>query len=56
MTLREKLWISVIVLTTLVFAVTSSGLVIPAGSVQRADGGSPIPPPPSVSWSSATSA
>lgn len=55
MTLRKKLWISVLVLTTLGLAVTSSGLFIPAGSVQRADGGSPIPPPPPIPWS-ATSA
>jgi hypothetical protein len=50
MHLKKMFWISMLVLAALVFAIASNGLFVSAGSIQRADGGAPIPPPPPIPW------
>jgi hypothetical protein len=53
MSFKKNLWISLLVLTTFGLSIASHSLLTHSGTVQRADGGSPIPPPPPP-WTSVT--
>lgn len=54
MSIRRILLVGVLVLTVVGFSIPLHGILTPGGSVQRADGGGPIPPPPPIPWAVTT--